>query len=53
MAKIKECDKMPMFKVQIDLESRDKLKQIAKNAYGDCSDYSISLLLNHYLKGIN
>jgi hypothetical protein len=44
---------MPVFKVNIDIESKEKLKSIAKSAFGDDSDYSISILLNRYLKGIN
>lgn len=44
---------MPAFKVNIDFENKKKLKEIAKNAYGDDSDFSISLLLNRYLKGLN
>lgn len=44
---------MPEFKVNIDFENKRKLKEIARNAYGDDSDFSISLLLNRYLKGLN
>ncbi|MDD3083714.1 MAG: hypothetical protein PHP82_01700 [Candidatus ainarchaeum sp.] len=44
---------MPTFKVNINLSNIKKIKEIAKNAYGDDSDYSISILLNRYLEGIN
>lgn len=44
---------MPTLKVQIDDESKKKLKEIAKKAYGEDCDYTISLLLNRYLRGLN
>ncbi len=44
---------MGSFKVNISLENVKKLKEIAKAAYGDDSDYSISILLNRYLNGLN
>lgn len=44
---------MPSFKVNISFENEKKLKEIAKNAYGDDSNYSISILLNRFLEGFN
>jgi hypothetical protein len=44
---------MPMFKVNIDLRNTEKLKGIAMQTFGDDSEFSISLLLNRYLQGIN
>ena len=43
---------MPMFRVNISFDNEKKLKEIAKNAYGDDSQYSISILLNRYLEGV-
>ncbi len=44
---------MPTFKVNINFKNVEKLKEIARQAYGDDSEYSISILLNHYLQGMN
>ena len=44
---------MPVFKLNLDIKNFEKMRSIAKNAFGDDSDYRISILLNRYLRGIN
>lgn len=44
---------MPTFKINITPENKKRLKEIAKTTYGDDSDFSISILLNRYLNGLN